>query len=424
MNIMKNTLMNKNVVLGVTGSIAAYKAAEVIRELRAQGANVRVVMSSGAREFITELTLQTLSGHPVSIDFLDTDAESTMGHIELARWADTILVAPASANFLSQVAHGRADNLLCAICLATESPLVVAPAMNSKMWLAAATQDNIKLLQQRGILSFGPENGEQACGEVGLGRLLTPELIVSQLSELFDTGSLSGKTVVITAGPTREAIDPVRYLSNHSSGKMGYAIAIAAIEAGARVKLISGPVALETPDRVDRFDVTSAEQMLNQVLHEIPGSDIFISTAAVSDYRPVAVSSEKIKKQSEKLTIELERTEDILATVKRQFPNVYCVGFAAETQQLLKNAQTKLFNKGIDMIAANWVGPIADAAKSGFNSDMNALHIYWQDGDVELPLTNKDKLARQLIPVIAQQYNNYTAQSLVSNSKILQFKLD
>jgi phosphopantothenoylcysteine decarboxylase/phosphopantothenate--cysteine ligase len=421
---MKSSLMNKNIVLGVTGSIAAYKAAEIIRELRAQGANIRVVMSAGAKEFITELTLQTLSGHPVSVDFLDTDAEATMGHIEFARWADTILVAPASANFISQLAHGRADNLLCAICLATEAPLVVAPAMNAKMWAAAATRDNIKLLQQRGILSFGPANGEQACGDIGVGRLLAPELIVSQLSEIFDTGSLAGKTVLITAGPTREAIDPVRYLSNHSSGKMGYAIAMAAVEAGARVKLISGPVALDTPDRVERFDVTSAEEMLNQVLHDIHGSDIFISTAAVSDYRPVAVSSEKIKKQTEKLSIELERTEDILALVKHQFPDLYCVGFAAETQQLVKNAQEKLFNKGVNMIAANWVGPIADAAKSGFNRNMNALHLYWSDGDVELPLTNKGKLARQLILVIAEQYNIHTAQLLVPKSKILQFKQD
>ncbi|MFV2059189.1 MAG: bifunctional phosphopantothenoylcysteine decarboxylase/phosphopantothenate--cysteine ligase CoaBC [Gammaproteobacteria bacterium] len=421
---MKHSLMNKNIVLGVTGSIAAYKAAEVIRELRIYGANVRVVMSSGAREFITELTLQTLSGNPVSIDFLDTDAESTMGHIELARWADTILIAPASANFISQLAHGRADNLLSAICLASEAPLVVAPAMNTKMWLAAATRDNIKLLQQRGILSFGPDSGEQACGEVGVGRLLAPELIVNQLSDIFDTGSLAGKTILITAGPTQEAIDPVRYLSNHSSGKMGYAIAAAAVEAGARVKLISGPVALDTPDRVERHDVTSAEEMLNEVLAEIRGSDIFISTAAVADYRPVTVSTEKIKKQTETLNLELERTEDILALVKHQFPNLYCVGFAAETQQMVKNAQVKLFSKGVNMIAGNWVGPIADAAKSGFNSNMNALHLYWKGGDVELPLTSKDKLARQLIMVIAEQYNIYTEQSFMSHKKILQFKQD
>ncbi|MFV1983573.1 MAG: bifunctional phosphopantothenoylcysteine decarboxylase/phosphopantothenate--cysteine ligase CoaBC [Thiohalomonadales bacterium] len=421
---MINSLTNKNVVLGVTGSIAAYKAAEVIRELRKQGANIRVVMSTGAKEFITELTLQTLSGYPVSIDFLDTNAEATMGHIELARWADIMLVAPASANFLSQLAQGRADNLLCAVCLATEAPLIVAPAMNSKMWLASATQDNIKLLLQRGILCFGPDDGEQACGEFGVGRLLAPNTIVSLLSELFETGSLAGKTVLITAGPTREAIDPVRFLSNHSSGKMGYAIAQAAMEAGARVKLISGPVALATPEKIERFDVSSANEMLSMVQQEIHGSDIFISTAAVSDYRPVEQSKNKIKKQSKNITIELERTQDILATIKQQFPNLYCVGFAAETQQLEENAKSKLFNKGVNMIAANWVGAIADAAKSGFNSDMNALHLYWQDGDVELTLTNKGKLARQLILIVAEQYNIYSTQLVISDSNILKFNQD
>jgi len=418
---MKNTITNKNVVLGVTGSIAAYKAAEIIRELRAQGANVRVVMSSGAKEFITELTLQTLSDNPVSIEFLDTDAESTMGHIELARWADIILVAPASANFLSQLAHGGADNLLSAICLATEAPLIVAPAMNSKMWLAPATKSNVKILQQHGILFFGPADGEQACGDVGVGRLLAPENIVSELSELFDTGSLAGKTILISAGPTQEAIDPVRFLSNHSSGKMGFAIAVAAIEAGARVKLVSGPVELATPDRVERIDVTSAQEMLDAVEQEIKGCDIFISTAAVADYRPVEISKEKIKKQSTKLTIELERTDDILATVKKRYPNLFCVGFAAETQELAQNAQDKLYKKGVNMIAANWVGPIADVTRSGFNSDMNALHLYWQGGDVELTLTNKGKLARQLIVVVAEQYTNY---SVLPQAKILQFNQD
>ncbi|VAX01497.1 Phosphopantothenoylcysteine decarboxylase / Phosphopantothenoylcysteine synthetase [hydrothermal vent metagenome] len=422
--IMKNSLINKNIVLGVTGSIAAYKAAEVIRELREQGANIRVVMTSGAKEFITELTLQTLSGHPVSVNFLDTDAEATMGHIELARWADAILIAPASANFLSQLAQGRASHLLCAICLATEAPLIVAPAMNTKMWLAAATKDNIKLLQQRGILCCGPADGEQACGDVGVGRLLAPEVIVRQLSEIFDTGSLAGKLVLITAGPTREAIDPVRFLSNHSSGKMGYAVALAAMEAGARVKLISGPVALENPDRVERFDVTSAEEMLNKVQQEIVGCDIFISTAAVADYRPVALSKNKIKKQSQNLSIELERTVDILATVKQQYPNLFCVGFAAETQELAQNAKSKLFNKGVNMIAANWVGAIADAAKSGFNSDMNALHLYWQGGDVELTLTNKGKLARQMITVVAEQFANYSTKAVIPDVKILKFTQD
>jgi len=363
---MKNSLTNKNVVLGVTGSIAAYKAAEVIRELQAEGANIRVVMTAGAQEFITELTLQTLSGYPVSIDFLDTSAEATMGHIELARWADTILVAPASANFIAQLAQGRADNLLCAICLATEAPLIVAPAMNIKMWSSAATKDNMKIIQQRGILCFGPADGEQACGDVGLGRLLNPVTIVEQLSELFDTGSLTGKTILITAGPTREAIDPVRFLSNHSSGKMGYAIASAAMEAGARVKLISGPVALATPDRVTRFDVNSAEEMLNKVQQEIHGCDIFISTAAVSDYRPVAISPDKIKKQSKLLSLELERTEDILATIKQQFPNLYCVGFAAETQ----------------------------------------------------------KLARQLITIVAEQYDYYSTTSIIADNNILKFNKD
>jgi len=421
---MNNSLTNKNVVLGVTGSIAAYKAAELIRELTNEGAHVRVVMSAGAKEFITELTLQTLSKHPVSIDFLDTNAEATMGHIELARWADAILVAPASANFISQLAQGRADNLLCAICLATEAPLIVAPAMNSKMWLADATQDNIKLLQQRGVLCFGPADGVQACGDVGVGRFMAPNIIVQHLSELFDSGTLAGKTILITAGPTREAIDPVRFLSNHSSGKMGYAIALAAMEAGARVKLVSGPVALATPDRVERFDVTSADEMLNVVQHEIHGCDIFISTAAVADYRPVKISTDKIKKQSKYMSIDLQRTKDILATIKQQYPNLYCVGFAAETEKLAQNAKSKLFSKGVNMIAANWVGAVAEAAKSGFNSEMNALHLYWQDGDVELTLTNKGKLARQLILIIAEQYDSYSVQLVNTDKNILNFIKD
>ncbi|HET8705748.1 MAG TPA: bifunctional phosphopantothenoylcysteine decarboxylase/phosphopantothenate--cysteine ligase CoaBC, partial [Pseudomonadales bacterium] len=308
-------LLQKHVVLGVTGGIAAYKSAEIIRRLRDQGAEVRVVMTAAAQQFITPLTLQALSGEPVHTDLLDPAAEAAMGHIELARWADVILVAPASADFLARVVVGRGDDLLTTLCLATKAPLVFAPAMNQQMWAAAATQANIQTLQTRGVKLIGPASGSQACGDVGLGRMVEPTDIVQQLPTCFDSGVLSGKKVVITAGPTREALDPVRFITNHSSGKMGFAIAEAAREAGAAVTLISGPVNLPTPDRVKRVNVVSAQDMLNASLEAVKEADIFIATAAVADYRPAQIAKQKIKKSGDELTIQLVKNPDIVATI-------------------------------------------------------------------------------------------------------------
>lgn len=338
-------LTNKRVLLGVTGSIAAYKAAELIRRLRDAGAKVRVVMTEGAKAFVTPLTFQALSSFPVHEDLLDKEAEAAMGHIELARWADVILVAPASANSIADLAQGRADKLLNAVCLAADVPLAIAPAMNKNMWADKATQENVRLLAQRGVLFIGPDSGEQACGDIGEGRMIDSEAIITRLAELFSIGSLNGLTVLITAGPTREALDPVRYLSNHSSGKMGYAIAEAAIEAGAKVILVSGPVSLDTPDRVTRINVESAADMEASVKEHIAEIDIFISCAAVADYRPVTIQQDKIKKKDERLTIELEKNTDILAMVKENYAKIFCVGFAAETQNLESYARTKLEQK-------------------------------------------------------------------------------
>ncbi len=398
-------LTNKRVLLGVTGSIAAYKAADLVRRLREAGADVRVVMTRGATEFVRPMTFQALSGKPVHRHLLDTEAEAGMGHIELARWADVILVAPASADFLARLAQGRADDLLAAVCLAGgKVPLAVAPAMNAQMWASPASQENVRLLGSRGVLILGPEEGKQACGEVGAGRLLAAAAIISQLAELFAPGSLSGKTLLISAGPTREAIDPVRYLSNHSSGKMGFSVAAAASEAGAKVILVTGPVALATPDRVERIDVISAMEMHDVILEHASAADIFIATAAVADYRPAQVENEKLKKDDSRLTLELLPNPDILATVKAQFSQLFCVGFAAETQNLQDYAQQKLHKKGIEMVAANWVGPAAKATGGTFGSDDNALHLFWRGGELELEQASKDKLARQLIGIVAQRY--------------------
>lgn len=402
-------LTNKRVLLGVTGSIAAYKAAELIRRLRDAGAEVRVVMTDGAKAFVTPLTFQALSGSPVHENLLDKEAEAAMGHIELARWADVILIAPASANSIAGLAQGRADELLNAICLAADVPLTIAPAMNKNMWADKATQENVRLLAQRGVLFIGPDSGEQACGDVGEGRMIDSEAIISRLTELFTIGSLSGLTVLITAGPTREALDPVRYLSNHSSGKMGYAIAEAAVEAGAKVILVSGPVSLEAPDRVTRINVESAADMEAAVKEQIKLADIFIASAAVADYRPVIVQQDKIKKKEERLTLELEKNTDILAMVKADYAKTFCVGFAAETQNLESYARAKLEQKNIEMIAANLVGAAAEKTAGTFNSDTNELNVYWPGGNLKLELGSKTKLARQLIALIAQRFSLYEA---------------
>ncbi|MCK5639946.1 MAG: bifunctional phosphopantothenoylcysteine decarboxylase/phosphopantothenate--cysteine ligase CoaBC [Gammaproteobacteria bacterium] len=394
-----SALKDKHVLLGVTGGIAAYKSAELVRCLQRAGAEVRVVMTQGAMEFITPLTLQALSGHPVRTELLDSEAESGMDHIALARWADIILAAPASANFMSRLSEGRADDLLATLCLATSAPIVLAPAMNQQMWLAEATQYNVQVLTGRGIRLFGPAAGEQACGEVGPGRMLEPEQIARQVEALFAEGPLTGLTVMVTAGPTREAIDPVRYISNRSSGKMGFAVAQAAAEAGARVVLISGPVSIATPPGVERVDIETAEQALAAVqVHEC---DIFIATAAISDYRPVLEHQQKIKKDQSGLVLELERTTDILATVASAEKTPFTVGFAAETENLDDYALSKLEAKGLDMIAANWVG---ENTEGGFDRETNALKLFWKGESKELPMTSKRELARKLIGVVTERY--------------------
>jgi phosphopantothenoylcysteine decarboxylase/phosphopantothenate--cysteine ligase len=401
-------LYAKNVLLGVTGGIAAYKSAELVRRLRDRRAEVRVVMTTGAQAFITPLTLQALSGHPVHTGLLDDAAEAAMGHIELARWADVLLVAPATADFLARLAQGRADDLLAAVCLACEAPVAVAPAMNRAMWENAATIDNMTRLRERGIRILGPGVGDQACGETGPGRMLEPGDLVAALSGLFHSGLLAGCRVLVTAGPTREAIDPVRYLGNRSSGRMGFAVAAAAAEAGAAVTLISGPVTLQTPPRVRRIDVESAADMLAAVMDGIGGVDIFIGVAAVADYRPLMQAVQKIKKRDAGLRLELVRNPDILSTVAALPEKPFTVGFAAETEALAANARRKLADKSVDMIAANLVG-----AGQGFESEENALQVFWADGERHLPRAGKDRLARQLVALIAGRYRKGARQEKV-----------
>lgn len=401
------TLTNKRILLGLTGGIAAYKSADVVRRLREVGAEVRVIMTSGAAEFITPLTLQAVSGHPVYQRLLDTDAEAGMGHIELARWADAVLVAPASANFLARLAQGRADDLLSTVCLATEAPVAVAPAMNQQMWANSATQANLATLNKNGIKIFGPGDGSQACGEIGPGRMLEPVDLVRLSSELFTVGALDGLTVVITAGPTWEAIDPVRGLSNRSSGKMGYAIAEAAAEAGAKVILVSGPTTLSDPERVQTIRITSAQEMYDAVHAQIVSANIFIGVAAVADYRPVKTASEKIKKTMDTLTIELVRNPDILASVAALKPAPFTAGFAAETENVEQHAREKLESKNVDLIAANQVG-----SGIGFESDENRLLLVEKSSTFELPAQSKHKLARLLIHHIAERYHSRSSAKI------------
>jgi phosphopantothenoylcysteine decarboxylase/phosphopantothenate--cysteine ligase len=390
------SLQNKRILLGITGGIAAYKSAELCRLLTKAGAEVRVVMTRGAQEFITPMTMQALSGQRVHTELLDAEAEAAMGHIELARWADLILVAPASANFLAQLTQGEAGTLLHTLCLARRCPLAIAPAMNQAMWQDAATQHNLAQLRERKINILGPDSGDQACGDVGPGRMLEPQAIADWAAAQFAHGALAGVRVTITAGPTREAIDPVRYLSNHSSGKMGYALAQAAIEAGAAVTLISGPVALAAPERARLVPVESAQQMLDAALAD-PG-DVFIAVAAVADYRPAQVATSKIKKQADTLTLELVRNPDILATVAQLKPKPFCVGFAAETDNLADYAKGKLRDKQLDMILAN------DAA-STFGRDEASVTAYWDKAghikEAQFERAGKALLAREIITLIS-----------------------
>ncbi len=401
-------MQGKHILLGVTGGIAAYKSADLVRRLRERGAEVQVAMTSAAREFVGPITFQALSGRPVRIDLWDSAAEAAMGHIELARWAELVLIAPASADFLARLAGGKADDLLATLCLATEAPIAVAPAMNRIMWGNAATAANVALLRQRGVHVLGPAEGAQACGEVGEGRMLEPQDLADRIAELLPRdGPLRGRRVLITAGPTRERIDPVRFISNRSSGKMGFAVAQAAREAGAEVVLVSGPVALPTPPGVRRVDVESAEAMLAAVQREVEQANIFISTAAVADYRPASPAEQKIKKTSDRLHLDMERTVDVLATVAARPERPFVVGFAAETESVEQNARGKLLKKNLDMIAANEVGHT-----KGFDCEDNHLVVLWRNARQDLGSGPKLALARELVRLIGESYTASLAGSL------------
>ncbi len=385
----------RKILLGVSGGIAAYKSPDLVRRLRQRGAEVRVVMTEGAQRFITPLTLQAVSDWPVRTDLWDEHAESAMGHIELARWADLILIAPATANLIARLASGSADDLLGTLCLASQAPLFLAPAMNQQMWANPATQANCAQLRERGITLLGPDEGDQACGEVGSGRMLEPLDIAMRL-----TGgrALAGRKIVVTAGPTREALDPVRYISNRSSGRMGFAMAQAAAEAGATVILISGPVYLTAAPGIDRVDVESAEQMHEAVSEALPGADVFIAAAAVSDYQPASFQSKKIKKDGADMSIALKAAPDILAGVAASKNRPFCVGFAAETDDVEANALAKMKNKRLDMIFANQVGP-----GLGFEVPVNSLTAYWPEGKKHFATEDKLILARKLVELIANR---------------------
>ncbi|MDH3589144.1 MAG: bifunctional phosphopantothenoylcysteine decarboxylase/phosphopantothenate--cysteine ligase CoaBC [Gammaproteobacteria bacterium] len=397
-------LENRKILLGVTGGIAAYKGIELVRRLRERGALVRVVMTRGAKHFVTPQSFQAVSGETVRDDLWDAAAEAAMGHIELARWADMIVVAPATADFMARLAAGMAGDLLSTLCLATDAPVWLAPSMNRLMWTNAATTENAWLLEQRGIQLIGPATGDQACGEVGVGRMSEPEEIVATLIANGGLASnrLVGRHVMITAGPTRERIDPVRFISNHSSGKMGFAVARAARAAGARVTLVSGPVSLPTPHGVERIDVESAAQMHSAVLAAIDDVDVFVGTAAVADHRPAATAAHKLKKTGESVSLTLEQTPDILASVAALGRAPYTVGFAAETRDVNRYAREKLERKKLDMIAANKVGE-ENGKAIGFGADENRLSVFWRDGSQELPTASKLSLARDLIALIADR---------------------
>lgn len=399
------TLTNKRILLGVTGGIAAYKSAELVRRLMDAGAEVRVVMTAAAQEFITPLTMQALSGNPVHTDLLDSEAEAAMGHIELARWGDAVVVAPTTADFMARLAHGEGSDLLSTLCLATRAPILLAPAMNQAMWANKATQANLSVLLNRGLRLTGPASGEQACGDVGPGRMSEASEICDAVKNLFENGVLTGKKLVITAGPTREAIDAVRYISNHSSGKMGYALAQAAVEAGAQTILVSGPVNLPIPERVHFVPVESALDMHNAVMAHLDDTAIFIGSAAVADYRPEQVESGKIKKSVQGLRLDFVENPDIVAEVA-EHENIYVVGFAAETDNLVEHAKEKLRRKKLDMIVAN------DVSRKGigFNSDNNAVTVVQgkkgsitdEPGILEIAETSKTQLARDLIQLISK----------------------
>ena len=392
----------KNILLGVTGGIAAYKSAEIIRLFKKLGADVRVVMTESAKEFITPLTLQAISGNEIHDSLLNTEAEAAMGHIELAKWADIILIAPCTAETISKITHGRADDLMGALILASKADIFIAPAMNMNMWLDDSTQQNYKTLSSRGISFIGPAEGEQACGDIGPGRMVEPENIIELIRSSYKTGPLSGKTITITAGPTREQIDPVRFISNNSSGKMGYSLADAAIEAGASVNLVSGPVSLEADKSINLYKINSASEMMNVVMECMDSSDIFIGCAAVSDYKPADYSENKIKKdEMPHLEIELKKNEDILKNVATNFSSSYVVGFAAETSDINNNAMQKLKSKNLDMIISN---DVSDKS-IGFNVDDNEVTVITCDEKIFIKKDKKIRIAREILKIIANNTN-------------------
>lgn len=399
---MTPTLQNKRVLLGVSAGIAAYKTPDLVRKLTELGAEVQVVLSRNAEQFVAPLALQAVSGQQVHHWAMTADSESGMGHIDLARWADTVLIAPATANMIARLVQGNADELLTTVCVATEAPIAVAPAMNQQMWQNPATIANMQALSQRGALVLGPDSGDQACGEVGPGRMLQPVDIAQRLAQSFQTGSLAGKRVMITAGPTWEALDPVRGLTNHSSGLMGYAAAQAAVEAGAQVTLVSGPTHLDPPQHCGFVSVTSADDMHAAVMQSIEDQDIFIAVAAVADYRPVNTAEQKIKKNSDEMTITMVKNPDILADVAALDKPPFCVGFAAETDDIENYARGKLERKKLDLIAANHVG----GTQTGFGTPDNAITLIGPDTIESLPQANKYSLARTLVSKIATHYHS------------------
>ncbi|MFP5305274.1 MAG: bifunctional phosphopantothenoylcysteine decarboxylase/phosphopantothenate--cysteine ligase CoaBC [Gammaproteobacteria bacterium] len=394
------SLNGRRIVLGVTGGIAAYKAADLVRRLKDAGADVQVVMTVNAQRFVTAQTFQALSGRPVRSSLWDEAAEAAMGHIELARWPDLILIAPASASTIARLAHGLADDLLSTLCLASDRPLAVAPSMNRLMWAHPATQANLHTLIQRGVQVFGPGSGDQACGEVGEGRMWEPVQIRDAVAALLHAGPLSGVRVVLTAGPTREPIDPVRFITNRSSGKMGYALAEALAHSGAEVTLVSGPTALAAPGGVRRVEVETAAEMLEATQAAAASAQILVGAAAVADYRLEAPAAHKIKKKTETLDLALVKNPDILSEARRAHPRLFIVGFAAETEKLAEHARDKLARKKLDLIAANWVGN-----GRAFERDDNALHVFWDGGERELAHAPKPELARALAALIAERYH-------------------
>ena len=398
------SLANKNILLGVSGGIAAYKSAEIVRHLRKAGASVRVVMTKSAEEFITPLTLQALSGNRVSTELLDVEAEAAMGHIELAKWADGLLIAPATANTLARISSGRGDDLLSTIALAFEGPVSLAPAMNQAMWRNERTQENLKKLIDQDFVICGPGSGEQACGDVGLGRMLEPLDILDMFSLSFNEGTLSGKKILITAGPTQEPIDPVRFITNRSSGKMGYSLVEAALESGANVTLISGPVNIDPPSNCNFVSIKTAKEMFDAVMHHISGMDVYIGTAAVSDYSPAKASDSKIKKDgsSSPMFLELKENQDILKSVSELEQRPYVVGFAAETNDLIKNAEKKLSNKNLDLIIANDVSN----KEIGFDSDDNEVTLITEKEKYLIERQNKRKVSKKIIDFISRRIND------------------